>query len=47
MNGTQTMWKPPRFDWHKDPPKWKLAALALLCAPAILYALSFVVAAWK
>jgi hypothetical protein len=41
------MWKPPRFDFYKDPPGWKLAALALLCSPGILYALSYVVAAWK
>lgn len=37
----------PRFDWYKDPPRWKLAALALMLTPAILLAAAAVLKALK
>jgi hypothetical protein len=32
----------PKFDWSKEPPRWKLAAWALLLAPSILFAVAVV-----
>ncbi len=37
----------PKFDWYKDPPKWKLAALAIMLLPAILLAVAEVLNALK
>lgn len=37
----------PKFDWYKDPPKWKLAALALMLLPGTLLALAEVLRALK
>ena len=37
----------PRFDWYKESPKWKLAALALMLLPGTLLALAEVLKALK
>lgn len=37
----------PRFDWYKDPPRWKLAALVVTLSPGILWGVSKIVEAWK
>lgn len=42
-------WTPPlpRFDFYKEKPLVKLIALALVMSPAILYAVSWVIRAFK
>lgn len=37
----------PKFDWHKEPPRWKLLAWALLLTPTILLAIAAVLRALR
>ena len=37
----------PKFDWHKEPPLWKLTAWVIMLSPGILLAVAAVVKAFK
>jgi hypothetical protein len=37
----------PKFDWYKDPPKWKLAAWAIMLLPTTLFAIAEILKALK
>jgi hypothetical protein len=37
----------PKFDWSKEPPKWKLAAWAIMFLPTTLLAAAVVLKALK